>query len=215
MAGGIIAFTVLAVAAHQVPYFHLDVTLTRDIQRVHARWFVLTLRALSAIGFPPLVDFIAAGIVAALALAGRRWHAIGATIAAVGIAALNFIVKALVNRPRPSPDLVHVEHAIRSTSFPAGHVMTFAAFFGFLAWLAWTRLAPSWRRFAIVAALVSAIGLIGVSRIAAGEHWPSDVLGGYLLGALWLAVTVRIHAWGLARSRPRRLRARTGSSAPA
>ena len=42
------------------------------------------------------------------------------------------------------------------------------------------------------------------ARVYAGQHWVSDVLAGCLLGVLWLAVTVRIYAWGEARfARPR------------
>lgn len=203
MLAGTLAFVALAVAAHRVAFFPIDLTLTRRAQDLHAAWFLTTLAALNRIGFPPLVDFIAAGIVLTMVVTGRRWHAVAATFAAVGIAALNFAVKAVVDRPRPPPDLVRVEHTIRSTSFPAGHVMTFMAFFGFLAWLAWSGPVKPWWRVTIAVVLVVAIALVGVSRIVAGEHWPSDVLGGYLLGALWLAVTVQFDAWGVRRAAAR------------
>ena len=78
--------------------------------------------------------------------------------------------------------------------------MTFTAFFGFLCYLACTKLAPSWRRTTLVAALLATIVLMGVARIDSGEHWPSDVLGGYLLGGLWLMVTIWLHARGMRKS---------------
>jgi undecaprenyl-diphosphatase len=40
------------------------------------------------------------------------------------------------------------------------------------------------------------IALVGVSRVYLGEHWPSDVIGAYLLGTLWLALTIYIYRKG-------------------
>ena len=45
----------------------------------------------------------------------------------------------------------------------------------------------SWRRTTLIVFLVIAMLLMGLSRVQAGEHWPSDVLGGYLLGIAWLS----------------------------
>lgn len=201
------AFVALAVVAHRVPYFPIDLTLMLAVQRIHSPWFVMPLAALSEVGFPPTIDFISAGIVLAMFVTGHRWAAIAAGFAAAGIAGLNFLVKWLVDRPRPPTNLVSVAHHIRSTTFPAGHVMTVTAFFGFLCYLAITRLEPSWRRTAIVVGFVAIIVLMGIARIDSGEHWPSDVLGGYLSGALWLMVSIRFHAWGARRFEPARMEA--------
>ncbi len=194
-----IAFVILAVLAHRTPYFTFDVAVTRAVQSVDSPWFIEPLALLSALGFPPLVDFIAAGIILVVLVSGARWSALCAAFAAIGIAGLNFAVKGLVDRPRPSPGLVHVVHHIHDSGFPAGHVMTFTAFFGFLGYLAWVGMRPSWRRTVLVALVLGTILLMGVARVDAGEHWPSDVIGGYLVGALWLMVTIRLHRWGIGR----------------
>jgi undecaprenyl-diphosphatase len=101
--------------------------------------------------------------------------------------------------------LVHVAHHLPGSSFPAGHVLNFTVFAGFLCYLTCVQLAPSWLRTALIAFLVAMIALMGIARIYAGEHWPSDVLGGYLLGILWLATTVEFYRWGRRKSRNRRL----------
>ena len=46
------------------------------------------------------------------------------------------------------------------------------------------------------------MALMGIARIDAGEHWASDVLGGYLFGIVWLVVTVEVYAWGRKKDRP-------------
>ena len=114
-------------------------------------------------------------------------------------------MKELVARPRPPMLLVHVAHHLPGSSFPAGHVLNLTVFAGFLCYLTCVHLAPSWLRTALIALLVAMIALMGIARIYAGEHWPSDVLGGYLLGILWLATTVEFYRWGRQESRRRRL----------
>jgi membrane-associated phospholipid phosphatase len=41
--------------------------------------------------------------------------------------------------------------------------------------------------------------MMGLSRIYQGQHWFSDVMGAYLLGSLWLALTIRLYRWGKPR----------------
>jgi len=190
------AALLLSVTAHRVPYFPSDVLITRSIQAVDGRMLALPLHALNTLGFPPLVDFVYGGIIIVLFVSGSRWEAVAGTFDALGSAGINALVKHLVDRPRPSPQLVDVEHHIANPSYPAGHVLNFTAFAGFLCCLVYLRMRPSWRRSSLIALLVAMIALMGVARIDSGEHWPSDVLGGYLLGALWLAVTMLFYEWG-------------------
>jgi undecaprenyl-diphosphatase len=191
-----VAGAALAWVAHRVPYFPFDVAVTRHVQSIHAGWFVAPLAVLSVIGFPPVVDVVYGAIVLLILRAGWWWQALVATFSVLLATAVSHLVKSLVARPRPLSSLVHVAHAIPNPSFPAGHVLNFTAFTGFLSYLAWTKLAPSWRRSALVAALIALIGLMGVARIDAGEHWPSDVTGGYLFGALCWASGVGLYRWG-------------------
>ena len=193
----LVAFLFLAVAAHRVPFFACDLTLTRALQGVNVPWLDTLWSSVGALGFIPVVDYIDVATLLALFFAGRRWESAAAGFAVVGAAGLHYIVKPLVMRPRPPTDLVHVAHHFpaSNSSFPAGHVLNAVAFVGFLCYLAWTRMPPSWLRTTLVATLVAYIALMGPARIGAGDHWPSDVLGGYLLGAVWLVLSVVLYEW--------------------
>ncbi|HEX5853401.1 MAG TPA: phosphatase PAP2 family protein, partial [Solirubrobacteraceae bacterium] len=62
----------------------------------------------------------------------------------------------------------------------------------FLCYFAWAEFAPSWWRRLFIAVTLASIVLMGPARIAAGEHWPSDVLGGYLVATLWTALALAV-----------------------
>lgn len=72
-------------------------------------------------------------------------------------------------------------------SFPSGHILHTVAVYGFLAYL-WWRASGSWVERALIVVLVVAFNLaVAVSRLVLGAHWPSDTLGGALIGLVWLA----------------------------
>jgi membrane-associated phospholipid phosphatase len=119
----------------------------------------------------------------------------GGLSAAVGLGWLfEAILKVAVHRPRPGlPQLV----SAGGYSFPSGHSFVSLVLYGYLVLLL-GRLGPRWRWVRISLPLV-VVG-IGVSRVYLGVHYPTDVLGGWVLGAAWLTlawhVTLRAHAWG-------------------
>ncbi|HEV3020919.1 MAG TPA: phosphatase PAP2 family protein, partial [Pirellulales bacterium] len=77
-----------------------------------------------------------------------------------------------------------------TASFPSGHSMGSVIAYGLLAYFLALILPRGWARRAIVAALVLVVVLIGSSRIYLGAHYFSDVLGGFLVGAAWLAACI-------------------------
>jgi undecaprenyl-diphosphatase len=109
------------------------------------------------------------------------------------------MVKEYIQRPRPGIDVVEVFHILDSYSFPSGHVMFYAGFYGFLWFLAYTLLKRSWFRTLLLILLGTLIALVGISRIYLGQHWASDVLGAYLLGSLCLVLTIELYRWGKTR----------------
>jgi undecaprenyl-diphosphatase len=192
------AFIALAVAASISPYFRVDLAITKALQSYHGSAFAALMYAVSWIGFSPQ-SFILGGVtILALLFAGLRWEAVGAAFAACGIA-LGSLVKLIVVRPRPSADLINVFADLTTKSFPSGHVVMITTFGGFLAFLAFTLFKPSWHRTALLVAFALLIALMGPSRIYLGQHWFSDVMGAYLFGSLWLALTIMFYRWGKKR----------------
>ncbi|MZD08728.1 phosphatase PAP2 family protein, partial [Streptomyces sp. SID5785] len=97
-------------------------------------------------------------------------------------------LKAAVDRPRPVwPDPVD---SARYAAYPSGHAMTATVVLGLLLWLLRRYgAAPATYRAALAAGVVSVLG-VGVTRLWLGVHWPTDVLGGWLLGALTVGLAV-------------------------
>jgi membrane-associated phospholipid phosphatase len=99
---------------------------------------------------------------------------------------LDNLIKLVISRQRPPGDLVHVLSPTTGFSYPSGH----AVFFTWMSFMIAVSLAPKVRPayrpgLWIMAAIV--IVLTCIARVWAGAHWPSDVLGGVLLGIGWSA----------------------------
>lgn len=129
---------------------------------------------------------IAIGIAMGLvALVSRKyWLVLIIAVVLIGSALLTDAVKDLVMRQRP-PDPIT---GTNGYSFPSGHTLNSTATFGLLAVIAWrSRLSLGIRRVAVLIGVIAPI-LVGLSRIALGAHWPTDVLAGWLAGIAFVAL---------------------------
>ena len=193
------AFAVLTYLVKTTPSFPLDLQITRGIQSINIPGFAGLMVAVSWPGFLPQSAIITGAIIVLILSLGLQWEALLALMAALLSTGLNLMVKELVQRPRPPASLVHVIATLSDTSFPSGHVMLYTGFFGFLVFLAFTLLKPSWKRSLLLAFFSLLVLLVGISRIYTGEHWASDVLGAYLLGSLTLVGILQLYRWGKPR----------------
>ncbi len=193
------AFAVLTFIIKTMPLSAIDVQITRSIQMIKFPSFELLMNWISWPGYTPQNFIIVAVIVWVIYAFGLHWEAVMALIAVAFTESVNLLVKNLVQRPRPSSSTVNVFTVLNSYSFPSGHVMFYLGFFGFIGFLAYTLLKPSYKRSLLLAFISCLIILIGVSRIFLGEHWASDVLGAYLLGSLALVASVQFYLWGKTR----------------
>ena len=157
--------------------------------------------ALFWVGARGVAGVTMAGAAIWLWLSGRR--AAAALIALMLVPdALNFVLRELIDRPRPGAELVRVGGGPQGASYPSGTAMHAMLFYGFMVYLL-PKVAPpgQWRR-AMTAALVFWVLLQGAWLINHGRHWASDVVGGYLYGALYLAVWTKLYplvaAWDAA-----------------
>lgn len=197
------AYTAMAILAHRYAYFEWDLRLARMIQSITWPGFHLFMVLVSELGSGWKAFAIVIGAGAALIAARFRLAGI-ICMAGVGAGSLiNRLLKAISARPRPAGPLVDVMGQFRHESFPSGHVVFFIEFFGFLLFLSYVLLRPGWLRRASLAFSGLLISLIGVSRVYLGAHWPSDVVGAYLAGGLWLMVMMEVYRRLRARSQKR------------
>jgi len=192
-------FGILVVLASMFSYFSVDLSVTRAVQTINVAWFASLMWWVSVIGYAPQMFVLVAAVAILLFVIGLRWEAVTALVAAAGSTGLGELIKIVVHRPRPGANLVNVLQQLNSFSFPSGHVLVYTAFFGFLFFLGYTLLKPSFVRTVMLAILGSLVALIGISRIYVGDHWASDAIGAYLLGSLWLVLSVYVYRWGKTR----------------
>ena len=102
---------------------------------------------------------------------------------------LNKVLKLIIARPRPPRLRVVVENGY---SFPSGHSMVSFAFYGFLIYLINKKLKNKKIKYPLIALLSLLILLIGISRIYLGVHYVTDVLGGYIIGLIYLIVFIKV-----------------------
>ena len=99
---------------------------------------------------------------------------------------LDNVIKLLISRQRPPADLVHILNPTTGFSYPSGHAVFFTWLSFMVAFSLAPRIKPNYRPILWLAAAV-VIVLTCIARVWAGDHWPSDVLGGVLLGIGWSA----------------------------
>ncbi len=169
--------------------------------RVHGNdALVALLQVVSFLG-KPIFLVAAVGLPAAWLLrrGARRLTVFLVVTCTVG-AVVDTLVKLAVGRPRPvvdEPITAALHH-----SFPSGHSMGATFCYGALLVAFAPVLSEGARRRALVGVVVLCLA-IGASRLALGVHFVSDVLGGYVLGAAWLAASVAVfETWRADRGRP-------------
>lgn len=140
---------------------------------------------LSLIGEPLVVLAVgSAGFVSAAAR-GQTAEQKAFILAAIAFS-VGTLLKLILKRRRPHGRIIR-NFGINSYSFPSGHAFGTVIFYGLFVIIDTRQLSASWTIFfSILAAAI--IFLIGISRVYKGAHFPSDVLAGWLLGCISLAL---------------------------
>ena len=190
--------TLLVVVTQDNRSMPVDLYVARELQekRPIDALVLPIMFAVSLPGYSPWAEMLVVFAVAC-GLLRRNWRMallIGFTVCADISAALT---KVVVARPRPTSELVTIHGLATGYSFPSGHVVHYVVFFGAIGYLAWDSAAArrgTVRRalYVVTACCVAVIGLVGMSRVYLGAHFPTDVLGGYVFGGIWLLALIAI-----------------------
>jgi undecaprenyl-diphosphatase len=191
---GAVSFALLAIGAALFDRFPGDVALARAVQDMDTAGASTFFDAVNWLGntWPSTVLIL-------LFAAAFAWR--GPPLAA-GLVLLTFVAKGLntalqelIDRPRPSSDLIEVHKQIDAGSFPSGHTVTTTVLFGLLFFLIAALVPWPPARWALRAVCLVVIAAAGPARVYIGVHWPSDVFGGYLLSLLLLAPMFLTYLW--------------------
>lgn len=161
---------------------------------------VTVLNALTDLGGLTVIGWLVSVGVVGLLIRRQGRLAVYLLVTGAGALILDPTLKTLVDRLRPEVETRIGSYA--GESFPSGHALGSMVAYGALLLVFLPAMKPRWRRLAI-ALTATIVVLIGLTRIALGVHFVSDVLGAWLLGAAWLGVTAyAFQLWRLERGRP-------------
>ena len=169
-----------------------EVSTTRWIQSTSPGGLDATAEFMTVVGRSPISTAIPVLVIAALWVLRHRRLSVFLGLAALA-RVLSVVVKELVARPRPSASLVDVANQLGDPSFPSGHVLGATLLYGFLIYCAERSITRPLLRRVVQGGLVLVIVLMGYARVELGEHWPTDVLGGYAIGLLVLSAVIWLH----------------------
>ncbi len=154
--------------------------------------------AMTQFGSPAALIVFTLGAVWILRNHGRPHAAVLLVICLLGGEALDGILKLIFRRPRPEAFFGYGEPA--SYSFPSGHSVAAACFYGVLAAILTARMKSPGRKAAVWAAAAVIVLAIGFSRVYLGVHHPTDVIAGYAAAIVWIGAVRASYALWLRRA---------------
>lgn len=169
-------------------------TLIKFIQSWHPVVWDTVMKSASWIGYPPQTKWIMIGLAIFIILLVGLKKGLWVQAATMGAYLSGNLIKFLVNRPRPEkfgiiPWHKGLEGGMRS--FPAGHVEIFTALCLTTMFFLGQKYPRAKNYFYVL--FIGYLILLGISRVYLGEHWPTDVLGGYLIGVAWAVIINKLN----------------------
>ncbi|ODS89987.1 MAG: PA-phosphatase [Devosia sp. SCN 66-27] len=157
-----------------------------------SKWLEEVARDITGLGSPVVLGLIIMATAVFFRLADRGRVALFVIAATVSGAVTSTLLKEFFSRPRP--DLVPHGAYVYTASFPSGHAMMAAVVYLTLGALIARVASERKLKLYIMAVATLLAGLVGVSRVYLGVHWPTDVLAGWAAGAAWA-----LACWGVAQ----------------
>lgn len=138
----------------------------------------------------PLVILATAAVGSMVALRHNQHRAATAICLALILSIASFVLKQFLQRDRPETIYVTAMN-FKSYSFPSFHAYSSTVLYGLLAYFAYKYLPRPWG-LVLGVSLGLMVALVGISRVYLGAHYPTDVLGGWILGLLSLLLIIML-----------------------
>lgn len=184
LALGTLATLAFYILAWAFPTFPGDEGALVRLQALRSGWLDDTAIWFANLGLLWVFMPAVAVLIGCLVLA-RRYADAAMVFGGLAVIGIGHGLKIIVDRPRPEYQII--EPLQSSLSFPSGHSLLAVILGGVLVYLVGLWVKPLLLRRLIQASLIVAVIGMGASRVYLGVHWPSDVIGSYVLGAMALA----------------------------
>lgn len=179
-------FLLLTFIVTALPPSFIDLYVSEEIQEQRGALTDQMMQIISWPGSPPysMIMVLLTATVFYLARFRREaWFCMLTLLSGI----ISWSLKILINRPRPTQDLVSVLEKARYQSFPSGHTLFYTVFFGFLILvMGYRKSLPVALRILVALFSLAMIFLVGISRVYLGAHWFTDVLAGFMIGIVCL-----------------------------
>lgn len=177
-----------------------DATILQALESAREPHVTAVMTAITTIGRGPITAAFIILLVTWLLVRGFRTEAAFLLVANLGSGVLSPGVKAMFSRARPSVDVATRITSPDSFSFPSGHALSAMVLYTSLAMVAGSLGHLRLQR-ALIALAVIMVPTMGFTRLYLGVHYPSDVVGGWALGAVWVWLVFLGYVW-LAQKTP-------------
>lgn len=186
-------FLVLTAVVYFLPTTIIDYEFSEEVQEYKSPFLQFLMKAISWFGSSWVAVAMVVGSAALFAAFRYVKEALFVLLTSV-IWVVTYGIKVLINRPRPSADIVEVIVQANHQSFPSGHTSFYVVFFGFLIFLMLFRHEiHRIIRYAVIVFSLFLILSVPFSRIYLGAHWFTDVSAGFILGLLVLYILIRLY----------------------
>ena len=122
----------------------------------------------------------------------QNWFSIRVITIAISSLVLMLLLKQLFQRKRPLSPLLK---AAKGLSFPSGHAIMAVTFYGLLIYILQHSITTDWLKWFVTILIIVLIVSIGFSRVYLRVHYASDVAAGFIIGLLWLLLSLAILKW--------------------
>ena len=171
-----------------------DATILQALEAARAPHLTELMIAITTTGWGPITAALTLLAATWLLGQGSRTEAVFLLVANLGSAVLNTSAKAIFSRARPPLEMSTRITSLDSFSFPSGHALSAMVLYTSLAMVA-AGLGHLRLQRALTALALVMVPTVGFTRVYLGLHYPSDVIGGWALGAAWVWLVYLGYVW--------------------